>query len=158
MSKSSPQPRFVSARGGATFILEAVGRVEIARRLRRSRTRRGDMIKGRGFILFAALVLTMVSFGMVSPAGPRSASHCRRHRQAGGGTWARPRRRCPRSSVRRTRRLVSLRVQSASPLLFDVALVKNTGTYNKAWWWYYGLTAQDLAELLHGERCAHRQS
>jgi CubicO group peptidase (beta-lactamase class C family) len=41
-------------------------------------------------------------------------------------------------------RLVSLRVQSASPLLFDVALVKNTGTYAKAWWWYYGVTQQEL--------------
>jgi hypothetical protein len=39
---------------------------------------------------------------------------------------------------------VSFRVQSSSPLLLDVAIVQNTGTYNKAWWWYYGLTQQEL--------------
>src|SRR5262249_47331568 len=43
-------------------------------------------------------------------------------------------------------RLVSLRVESARPLLFDVALVQNTGTYEKTWWWYYGLTAQELQD------------
>lgn len=43
-------------------------------------------------------------------------------------------------------RLVSLRVESADPLLFDVALVQNTGPYAKAWWWYYGLTAQELQD------------
>jgi len=41
-------------------------------------------------------------------------------------------------------RLVSLRVQSSSPLLFDVAMVKNTGTFAKTWWWYYGLTAEQV--------------
>lgn len=41
-------------------------------------------------------------------------------------------------------RLVSLRVESASPLLFDVAMVQNTGSYAKTWWWYYGLSAQQL--------------
>jgi len=44
-------------------------------------------------------------------------------------------------------RLVSLRVQSATPLLLDVAMVKNTGTYAKTWWWYYGETAQQLQNL-----------
>ena len=43
-------------------------------------------------------------------------------------------------------RFVSLRVESTSPLLFDVALVQNTGTYEKTWWWYYGLTAQELQD------------
>ena len=43
-------------------------------------------------------------------------------------------------------RLVSLRVESASPLLFDVALVQNSGTYAKTWWWYYGQTAQELQD------------
>ncbi len=43
-------------------------------------------------------------------------------------------------------RLVSLRVESSSPLLFDVALVQNTGSYAKTWWWYYGQTAQQLAD------------
>jgi hypothetical protein len=45
-------------------------------------------------------------------------------------------------------RLVSLRVDSASPLLLDVAMVQNTGTFSKAWWWYYGLTAQQLANYV----------
>jgi len=43
-------------------------------------------------------------------------------------------------------RLVSLRVQSSSPLMLDVAMVQNTGTFAKTWWWYYGLTAQQLAD------------
>ena len=41
-------------------------------------------------------------------------------------------------------RLVSLRVESSSPLLFDVAMVQNTGTNAKAWWWYPGLTEQQV--------------
>jgi N-acyl-D-amino-acid deacylase len=41
-------------------------------------------------------------------------------------------------------RLVSLRVQSTSPLRLDVAMVENTGTFAKTWWWYYGLTEQDV--------------
>lgn len=44
-------------------------------------------------------------------------------------------------------RLVSLRVTSTNPLLFDVALVQNTGTYAKEWWWYPSETAQGLASL-----------
>ena len=102
------------------------------------------MIKGRGFILFAALVLTMVSFGMVSPAGASLGEPL----QTAPTSWWWYVGQTPAqvSSLISSKngRLVSLRVQSASPLLFDVALVKNTGTYNKAWWWYYGLTAQDL--------------
>jgi CubicO group peptidase (beta-lactamase class C family) len=44
-------------------------------------------------------------------------------------------------------RLVSLRVESASPLLLDVSVVQNTGTYAKTWWWYYGVTEQELQNL-----------
>src|SRR5271166_5641262 len=44
-------------------------------------------------------------------------------------------------------RLVSLRVQSLNPLLLDVAMVKNTGTFAKTWWWYYGQTAEQLGDI-----------
>ncbi len=43
-------------------------------------------------------------------------------------------------------RLVSLRVESSSPLLFDVAMVQNTATYAKTWWWYPQLTAQQVED------------
>jgi CubicO group peptidase (beta-lactamase class C family) len=43
-------------------------------------------------------------------------------------------------------RIVSLRVASVSPLLFDVALVTNTGPDQKQWWWYPGLTAQQVTD------------
>ncbi|TMQ10438.1 MAG: serine hydrolase [Deltaproteobacteria bacterium] len=42
-------------------------------------------------------------------------------------------------------RIVSLQVEQASPLLFTVALVSNTGSYAKSWWYYYGLTASQLS-------------
>src|ERR1043166_8343915 len=42
-------------------------------------------------------------------------------------------------------RIVSLQVEQASPLLFTVAMVANTGSYAKSWWWYYGLTASQLS-------------
>jgi hypothetical protein len=42
-------------------------------------------------------------------------------------------------------RIVSLQVEQASPLLFTVALVSNTGSYAKSWWWYYGVTASQLS-------------
>jgi len=45
-------------------------------------------------------------------------------------------------------RLVSLQVESASPLRFTVAMVKNTGTYAKTWWWYHSLTAAQLSSLV----------
>src|SRR4051794_30356190 len=44
-------------------------------------------------------------------------------------------------------RLVSLRVEGSAPLLLDVALVQNTKTYGKTWWWYYDKTAQQLQDL-----------
>jgi hypothetical protein len=44
-------------------------------------------------------------------------------------------------------RLVSLQVESTSPLLFTVAMVQNSGSYAKQWWWYYGKTGSELAAL-----------
>jgi hypothetical protein len=45
-------------------------------------------------------------------------------------------------------RLVSLQVETASPLTLTVAMVRNTGSYAKGWWWYHGLTAADLSAHL----------
>ena len=45
-------------------------------------------------------------------------------------------------------RIVSLHVEQASPLLFTVALVANTGSYAKGWWYYYGVTASQLSTNL----------
>ncbi|HVE85520.1 MAG TPA: serine hydrolase [Myxococcales bacterium] len=45
-------------------------------------------------------------------------------------------------------RIVSLQVESTSPLLFTVALVSNTGSYAKGWWWYYGVTAAQLSSYI----------
>jgi hypothetical protein len=45
-------------------------------------------------------------------------------------------------------RIVSLQVEQASPLLFTVALVSNTGSYAKGWWYYYGVTASQLSANL----------
>jgi len=102
------------------------------------------MIKERGFILFAALVLMIVGFGMVSPA---RASLGEPLQEAPASWWWYVGQTPAQVSTlisSKGARLVSLRVQSSSPLLFDVAAVKNAGTYNKAWWWYYGVTAQEL--------------
>jgi hypothetical protein len=44
-------------------------------------------------------------------------------------------------------RLIDIEVEQASPLLFTIAMVQNTGTYAKEWWWYYGQTEADLANL-----------
>jgi CubicO group peptidase (beta-lactamase class C family) len=103
-----------------------------------------DMIKERGHILLAALVLMIVGFGTVSPA---RASLGEPLQTAPTGWWWYVGQTPTQVSTlisSKNARLVSLRVQSSSPLLFDVATVKNTGIYNKDWWWYYGLTAQDL--------------
>ncbi len=45
-------------------------------------------------------------------------------------------------------RIVSLQVEQASPLLFTVAMVSNTGSYAKGWWYYYGVTASQLSANL----------
>jgi CubicO group peptidase (beta-lactamase class C family) len=41
-------------------------------------------------------------------------------------------------------RLVSIQVSSASPLRFTVAMVQNTGSYAKNWWWFPDLTPENL--------------
>jgi Beta-lactamase enzyme family len=41
-------------------------------------------------------------------------------------------------------RLIDIEIESASPLKFTVAMVKNTGDYGHAWWWYYGQTKAQL--------------
>lgn len=102
------------------------------------------MMKRRGFSSFAALVLMVVGVAMVSPA---HASLGEPLQTAPTGWWWYTGQTPAQVSTlisTNNARLVSLRVQSASPLLLDVALVQNTGTYNKDWWWYYGLTAQEL--------------
>ena len=42
-------------------------------------------------------------------------------------------------------RIVDLQVQTASPLTFNAALVRNAGSYSSAWYWYYGQTATQVA-------------
>jgi CubicO group peptidase (beta-lactamase class C family) len=101
------------------------------------------MIKERGFILVAPLVLMIVGFGLVSPALASLGEPL----QEAPTNWSWYVGQTPAqvaTLIGSNNRLVSLRVQSPSPLLFDVATVQNTGTYNKAWWWYYGLTQQQL--------------
>lgn len=47
-------------------------------------------------------------------------------------------------------RIVQIKVEQTSPtILFTVALVSNTKSYAKSWWWYYGLTAADLNNNLN---------
>ena len=41
-------------------------------------------------------------------------------------------------------RLTDIKVESASPLLFTVTMVKNDGAYGSAWYWYYGQTAAQV--------------
>lgn len=102
------------------------------------------MLTERGSVLLAALALMIVGFGMVSPA--RASLGEPLQTAPTGWSWALGQTPTQVTSLISTKnaRLVSLRVQSSSPLLFDVATVKNTGTYYKAWWWYYGVTAQYL--------------
>lgn len=45
-------------------------------------------------------------------------------------------------------RIVSLQVESSSPLIFTVALVHNSGTHAKTWWWYHGQTGSQLSTLV----------
>ena len=102
------------------------------------------MSKERGFIWFAALESTIVGFGMVSPA--RASLGEPLQEAPTGWSWYVGQTPAQVSTLisSKNARLVSLRVQSSSPLLFDVATVQNTGTYKKDWWWYYGFTAEEL--------------
>ncbi|MBL8898716.1 MAG: hypothetical protein JNM84_13850 [Planctomycetes bacterium] len=51
-------------------------------------------------------------------------------------------------------RPVDVEISSTNPLQFDAALVANSGSYQKDWWWYYDQTAQGVQEkiTLHGAR------
>jgi hypothetical protein len=51
-------------------------------------------------------------------------------------------------------RLVGIQVESTSPLLFTVTMVKNSGSYNKAWWWNYAMTEPQVNTWIasHGAR------
>ena len=101
------------------------------------------MINERGRVWLAALMLLVAGFVTVSPARAALGEPL----QTAPTSWwwyvgVTPAEVSSYLSSN-SARLVSLRVQSTSPLLLDVAMVKNTGTYAKAWWWYYGVTAQD---------------
>lgn len=41
-------------------------------------------------------------------------------------------------------RIIDLEVQTASPLRFAVATVRNEGIYRRGWYWYHGLTTSQL--------------
>ncbi len=44
-------------------------------------------------------------------------------------------------------RIIDLDVVQASPMRFDAALVRNTGTYASGWWWYTDQTLTQLGNL-----------
>lgn len=46
-------------------------------------------------------------------------------------------------------RLIDIEVQSADPVLFSAAFVRNSGVHAvSSWWWYYGLTFAEIGPLL----------
>ena len=45
-------------------------------------------------------------------------------------------------------RIVDIEVVQASPLRFDIATVRNTGSYGSGWWWYYDRTSAQVDALL----------
>jgi len=45
-------------------------------------------------------------------------------------------------------RITDLEVNSSSPT-FSIAYVRNSGTYGRGWWWYYGKTAAEVSSLLN---------
>lgn len=51
-------------------------------------------------------------------------------------------------------RLVDIEVEDDSPLRFSASFVRNTGDYQKNWWWYYGQTASQVTSRFgqHGAR------
>lgn len=104
------------------------------------------MIKERGLILFAPLVLIIVGFGIVAPARASLGEPLQTAPTNWGWYLGQTPAQVSTLISSQNARLVSLRVQSASPLLFDVAYVQNSGTYSKDWWWYYGLTQQQLQD------------
>ncbi|MDF1836759.1 MAG: serine hydrolase [Planctomycetota bacterium] len=46
-------------------------------------------------------------------------------------------------------RVVDIEVDTASPLRFTAAFVRNTGEYAKGWWWYFNLTPADVSNFLN---------
>lgn len=52
------------------------------------------------------------------------------------------------SAVNAGYRIVDLEVEQGSPARFTAALVQNTGSYAKTWWWYYNLTLTQVGTLL----------
>jgi hypothetical protein len=53
-------------------------------------------------------------------------------------------------------RLVSIQVRNPSPLLLDVAIVRNTGTGHKEWWWVPG-AGPELGGSQLGDYCEFRE-
>jgi hypothetical protein len=53
-------------------------------------------------------------------------------------------------------RLVTIQVERASPLLLDVAMVRNSGTAHKDWWWVPG-AGEAVGGSQLGEYCAFRE-
>jgi hypothetical protein len=49
-------------------------------------------------------------------------------------------------------RFNKLRVEDPNVPTFSVSMVENTGVYSSVWWWYYGVDAQTLGQLLNGRR------
>lgn len=49
-------------------------------------------------------------------------------------------------------RLTQIRVQDPSVPTLDVTMVSNTGDFASAWWWYVGIDAGALSNLLSGKR------
>lgn len=52
------------------------------------------------------------------------------------------------SAVSSGYRITSLQVSSTTGPRFHATLVRNTGTYQRAWWWFYGLTAAQVSSKL----------
>jgi hypothetical protein len=49
-------------------------------------------------------------------------------------------------------RLTQIRVQDPSVPTFDVTMVSNTGDFASSWWWYFGVDAQTVGNLVSGKR------
>lgn len=49
-------------------------------------------------------------------------------------------------------RLTQIRVQDPSVPTFDVTMVSNTGDFASGWWWYVGVDAETVGNLLPGKR------
>ena len=45
-------------------------------------------------------------------------------------------------------RIVDIEVETANPITFSAAFVRNAGSYAKAWWWNYGMTDGNVNSML----------